>query len=112
MSPFCVQLGSTSTTWVQYHRVLQRFLYFNLLTVLAFGEKPGNKLENRQCVFLEKQDIAFNRPNIYRFTFKELNFYKSTIEQLIEKSMESLSENKKVVVLSGNEENSKRKNPS
>ena len=59
-------------------------------------------------IYLEKQDIAFNRPNMYRFTYKEVNFYKATIEQLIEKSMESLSENKKVVVLSGNEENSKK----
>ena len=45
---------------------------------------------------------------MYRFTYKEVNFYKATIEQLIEKSMESLSENKRVIVLSGSEDNSKK----
>ena len=79
-----------------------------ILENLKSFEQIEDKLKNKQCVFLEKQDIAFNRPNIYRFTFKELNFYKSTIDQLIEKAMESLSENKKVIVLSGNEENSKK----
>ena len=66
------------------------------------------ELLKKQCVYIEKQDIAFNRPNMYRFTYKEVNFYKTTIEQLIEKSMESLSENKRVVVFSGNDDNSKK----
>ena len=74
--------------------------------------KDYNQIEEefskKQKVYLEKQDIAFNRPNMYRFTYKEVNFYKATIEQLIEKSMESLSENKRVIVLSGSEENSKK----
>ena len=66
------------------------------------------EFSEKQCVYLEKQDIAFSRPNMYRFTYKEVNFYKATIEQLIEKSMESLSENKRVIILSGSEDNSKK----
>lgn len=79
-----------------------------ILKNLKNYEQIEEKISKEQCIYLEKQDIAFNRPNMYRFTFKELNFYKSTIEQLIEKAMESLSDNKKVIVLSGNEENSKK----
>ena len=65
-------------------------------------------LSKKQQVFLEKQDIAFNRPNMYRFTYKELNFYKSSIELLIDKTIESVSNNKKIIILCGNEENSKK----
>ena len=65
-------------------------------------------LNKKQEVFLEKQDIAFNRPNLYRYTYKELNFYKSSISILIEKTIENLSNNKKIVILSGNEENSSK----
>mgnify|MGYP003342670378 CR=1 FL=1 len=32
-------------------------------------------LNTKQLVCLEKQDIAINRPNIYRFNYKELNYY-------------------------------------
>ena len=79
-----------------------------ILENLKTYEEIETKLNNNQCVFLEKQDIAFNKPNMYRFTYKEINFYKSTIELLIEKTIESASSNKKVVILSGNEDNSKK----
>ena len=79
-----------------------------ILENLKDYEKVEESLRNNQCVLLEKQDIAFNRPNMYRFTYKEINFYKSTIELLIQKTIESASSNKKVVILSGNEENSKK----
>lgn len=79
-----------------------------ILENLKTYEEIEDKLKNNQCVFLEKQDIAFNKPNMYRFTYKEVNFYKSTIELLIEKTIESASSNKKVVILSGNEDNSKK----
>jgi len=79
-----------------------------ILENLKGFEEIEEALKNIQCVYLEKQDIAFNRPNMYRFTYKEINFYKSTIELLIQKTIESASENKKVIILSGNEDNSKK----
>jgi len=79
-----------------------------ILENLKSFEEIEETLKNNQCVYLEKQDIAFNRPNMYRFTYKEINFYKSTIELLIQKTIESASKNKKVVILSGNEDNSKK----
>ena len=79
-----------------------------ILENLKTYEEIEDRLSNNQCIFLEKQDIAFNRPNMYRFTYKEVNLYKSTIELLIEKTIETASSNKKVIILSGNEENSKK----
>jgi len=79
-----------------------------ILNNLKIFEEVQQKIEMSQCVFLEKQDIAASRPNMYRFTYKEINFYKSTIDLLIQKTIESASSNKKVVILSGNEENSKK----
>lgn len=79
-----------------------------ILENLKDYQEIEEELNKRQSVFLEKQDIAFNKPNMYRFTYKEINFYKSSIELLIEKTIESASSNKKVVILSGNEENAKK----
>jgi len=79
-----------------------------ILDNLKSFEEIEEALKSNQCVYLEKQDIAFNRPNMYRFTYKEINFYKSTIELLIQKTIESASSNKKVIILSGNEDNSKK----
>ena len=71
-------------------------------------EKVEENINKYQNVFLEKQDIAFNRPNMYRFTYKEINFYKSSVELLVNKAIESLSEGKNVIVLASNEENAKK----
>lgn len=79
-----------------------------ILQYLESYEAVEEKITKYQNVFLEKQDIAFNRPNMYRFTFKELNFYKSSIDLLVNKTIESLSDNKKVIILTGNEDNSKK----
>ena len=79
-----------------------------ILENLKNYQEIEDEVNKKQCVFLEKQDIAFNRPNMYRFTYKEINFYKSSIELLVEKTIESASSNKKVVILSGNEENAKK----
>ncbi len=79
-----------------------------VLENLKTFEQIEEALKNNQCVYLEKQDIAFNRPNMYRFTYKEINFYKSTIDLLVQKTIESASSNKKVIILSGNEDNSKK----
>ena len=50
-----------------------------ILQYLDKYENLDERISKYQNVYLEKQDIAFNRPNMYRFTFKELNFYKSSI---------------------------------
>ena len=79
-----------------------------ILQYLDKYENLDERISKYQNVYLEKQDVAFNRPNMYRFSFKELNFYKSSIDLLVNKTIESLSENKKVIILTGNEDNSKK----
>ena len=61
-------------------------------------------LKNRQIVYLGNQDLPLNRPNSFSFTYKELNFYKANTEALIEKIETGLNDNKKIIVLAGNEE--------
>ena len=61
-------------------------------------------LKNRQIVYLENQDLPLNRANSFSFTYKELNFYKANTEALIEKIETGLNDNKKIIVLAGNEE--------
>ena len=61
-------------------------------------------LKNRPIVYLENQDLPLNRPNSFSFTYKELNFYKANTEALIEKIETGLNDNKKIIVLAGNEE--------
>ncbi len=90
-------------TLIEKHKIVPQILE-NLKDYIEIEEV----LNKKQEVFLEKQDIAFNRPNLYRYTYKELNFYKSSISLLIEKTIENLSNNKKVVILTGNEENSSK----
>ena len=74
----------------------------NVITNIKFlGGCPGNlkaiskildgwtveaieeKLSNKQNILLEKQDMVFQRPNRYCFTYQELNFYKSIFPNLI-----------------------------
>lgn len=67
-------------------------------------EHIENKIKNKQVVCLENQDLPINRPNSFSFTYKELNFYRSSIELLLDKVKEGLDNKKKVIILAGNEE--------
>ena len=66
------------------------------------------KIEKKQNVFLESQDIPFSRVNAYSFSFREINYSRASIEILLEQTLQSLNENKKVFILGGNEENSRK----
>lgn len=58
-------------------------------------EHIENKIKNKQIVCLENQDLPLNRPNSFSFAYKELNFYKSSTQLLLDKVKEGL-DNKKV----------------
>ncbi len=79
-----------------------------ILDNLLDYEVIENLFNKNQLIFLEKQDISTNRPNMYMFLYKELNFYKSSIDLLVNKIIESLSDNKKVILLGTNDENIKK----
>ena len=65
-------------------------------------------ITKQQVVYLDNQDIALSRPNTFSFTYRELNYFRSSINLLIEKVITSLEQNRKIVILSGNEESTKK----
>lgn len=65
-------------------------------------------ITKQQVVYLDNQDIALSRPNTFSFTYRELNYFRSSINLLIEKIITSLEQNRKIVILSGNEESTKK----
>lgn len=63
-------------------------------------------MEENQVIYLEKQNVGLTQANNTKFTFnyRDVNYYKSEIELLFEDIKSNLKENKKIVVLAGNEE--------
>ena len=53
-----------------------------------------------QEVYLENQDISVSRPNVYSLTYKELNYFRSSINLLLDKIIDRLEKNKKIVIFS------------
>lgn len=77
----------------------------NLLTY----EKIEEKLENGQTVYIEKQD-AKNKlsTNNYKFEYREVNYYKSEIENLIEDLQKAINQEKKIYMLVSTKEKAKK----
>ena len=71
-------------------------------------EQIENNINSKQIVYLENQDISISRPNTFSFTFRELNYFRSGINLLIDKIVDSLEKNKKIAILSGNDESTKK----
>ena len=65
-------------------------------------------IKNKQIIYLENQDIAVSRPNVFSFTFRELNYFRSGINLLLDKIIDSIQKNKKIAILSGNEDSTKK----
>ena len=70
-------------------------------------EEIEYKIKNNLIVYLENQDVL-SRPNSYSFTFKELNYFRTSINLLLDKIIDSLEKNKKIVILSGKDESTKK----
>ena len=79
-----------------------------VLEELKTIEQVEDKVSKKQIIYLENQDLSINRPNAYSFTFRELNYYRSSVNLLIDKIIDSLEKSKKIVILSGDEESSKK----
>ena len=61
---------------------------------------------SKQIVYLEKQDVGLANTSSTKFVFnyRDINYFKSEIEILFEDIKASLQQNKKIIVLAGNEE--------
>ena len=77
---------------------------------LRFSEK----LENKQTIYLEKQDIGFidkqsmhAKRNGYSFSYREVNFFRSSMDLLFQEVQESVKRGKQTVILGGSTENSR-----
>ena len=74
-------------------------------------EEIEDILENRKrnVIYLEKQDSVTNKQaEKYVFEYREVNFYKSEIENLFEELKEALKQKKSVYVLVENKEKAKK----
>ena len=60
----------------------------------------------KQAIYLEEQDFPINEISAtkFRFKYRDLRYYKSEIEILIEDIIKWVNEKKKIVVLAGNKE--------
>ena len=65
-------------------------------------------LEKRKLVLLERQDTSIARKNAYHFTFREVNYYKNTMDLLFSDIEQSIKQNKKILILGGNKQNSEK----
>ncbi len=82
----------------------------NLGNYLEFLET----IKTKQTVYLEKQDIGFvdkqsmhAKRNGYSFSYREVNFFRSSMDLLFEEVQEAAG-NKTVVILCGSKENTKK----
>lgn len=67
------------------------------------------KLEKKQIVYLEKQDIKNKiAEENYSFEYREINYYKSEIENLIDELKRAIKEKKKIYVLVSTIEKAKK----
>lgn len=67
------------------------------------------KIEKRQTIYLEKQDIGFvdkqsmhAKRNGYSFSYREVNFFRSSMDLLFQELQEAIKRNKLTVILGGN----------
>ena len=72
-------------------------------------------LEKRQTIYLEKQDVGFvdrlsmhAKRNGYSFSYREVNFFRSSMDLLFQELQEAINRGKQTVILGGSTENCKK----
>lgn len=79
------------------------------ITNLLTYENIEEKLVNKQIVYAEKQDIENKlATEKYKFAYREVNYYKSELENLIEDLQKAINEKKKVYMLVSTKEKAKK----
>ena len=86
-----------------------------ILTEMKDYLKFSDKLENKQTIYLEKQDIGFvdkqsmhAKRNGYSFSYREVNFFRSSMDLLFQELQEAIKRGKQTVILGGSTENCKK----
>ena len=85
----------------------------NLLEYPQLSEKVVEK----QTIYLEKKDIGFvdiksmhAKRNGYSFSYREVNFFRSSMDLLFKELQEAIIKGKQTVILGGNKDNASRLN--
>lgn len=72
-------------------------------------------IQTKQVIYLEKQDIGFvdkqsmhAKRNGYSFSYREVNFFRSSMDLCLQEIQKAISEQKIILVLGGNPENSQK----
>lgn len=79
------------------------------ITNLLSYEEVEEKLESKQIVYIEKQDIQNKlATEKYKFEYREVNYYKSEIENLIEDLQKAIEQKKKIYMLVSSKEKAKK----
>ena len=83
----------------------------NLRDYIKFSEE----IKNLQIIYLEKQDIGFvdkqsmhAKRNGYSFSYREVNFFRSSMDLCIKEIQKAEKDGKTVIILVGNENNEKK----
>ena len=77
----------------------------------------SDKNVDRQTIYLEKKDIGFvdiksmhAKRNGYSFSYREVNFFRSSMDLLFKELQEAIIKRKQTVILGGNKDNASRLN--
>ena len=86
-----------------------------ILTEMKDYLKFSERLQNKQTVYLEKQDIGFvdkqsmhAKRNGYSFSYREVNFFRSSMDLLFQELQEAIKRGKQTVILGGSTEKCKK----
>ena len=79
----------------------------NILENMNNFEKFSEKLDKKQVIYLEKQDLGFvdkksmhAKRNGYSFSYREVNFFRSSMDLLFKEIQEARKQGKRTVILS------------
>lgn len=86
-----------------------------MLTEMKDYYNISSKLEEKQTVYLEKQDVGFvdkqsmhAKRNGYSFSYREVNFFRSSMDLLFQELQESIKRGKQTIILGGNTDGCKK----
>ncbi len=72
-------------------------------------EQIEEKIEKKQIIYIEKQDAKNQLANEkYKFEYREVNYYKNEIEELLKDLKKAVKQNKKIYILISNKEKAKK----
>ena len=82
-----------------------------ILTEMKDYTKFSEKIQNKQAIYLEKQDVGFvdkqsmhAKRNGYSFSYREVNFFRSSMDLLFQELQEAIKRGKQTVILGGSHE--------